>query len=167
MYRRKSLSSFVLLALEKVVDGTVRMNDFINNPGYYAYWGGWEYPLDKSLLSKTLKRLRENGFVDFIEDEDLAIRLTDRGREKAILEKIMLIDEKWDGRWRIIIFDVPEKRRLARDLLRVRLKSWGFSPWQRSVWVSKKNCTEVLRDYIKKVGIKDWVMVLESDNVDL
>lgn len=128
MYRRKSVSSFILLALEKLADGTVRMNYFINNPGYYAYWGGWSYPLDKSSVSKTLKRLRENGFIDFIDDEKLSIKLTDKGREKAILAKLTLEDGEWDGRWRIVIFDVPEKRRLARDLLRLKLKSWGLVP---------------------------------------
>ena len=64
------------------------------------------------------------------------------------------------------MFDIPEKRRLARDLLRIRLKSWGFSQRQKSVWVSKKDCAKALRDYIKQVGIKDWVMVMESDNID-
>lgn len=165
MYRKKSLGHFILLALEKTIDGYVRFDDLINNPGYYAYHGGWEYPLNKSSLAKALKRLRENGFVDFIEDEELTIRLTDRGKEKVILAKLFQDDEEWDGKYRLVIFDVPEKRRLVRDTLRTRLKNWGFVPWQQSVWVSKKNCTDVLRDFIKSVGIEKWVLVVESDNI--
>ncbi len=166
MYRKKSFSNLILLILEKAVDGTIRLNDFINNPGYYAYYDGWNYPLKKSELSKVLKRLRENGLVNFVDDNKFVIRLTDKGKEKAVLAKLMLEDQKWDGKWRIVIFDIPEKRRIARDLLRSKLKSWGFIPWQQSVWVTKKNCTKPLRDFIKSVGIKDWVIVIESDNVD-
>lgn len=166
MYKKYSLGNRLLISLEKAVDTTVRLNDFINNPGYYAYGSGWDYPLDKSLLSKTLKRLRENGLVDFLDDSKLAVKLTDKGREKAILAKMLMEDDKWDGRWRIVIFDIPEKRRIARDLLRIKLKGWGFTAWQKSVWIAKKNCTKPLRDYIKKIGIKEWVSVIESDNAD-
>lgn len=156
----------MLLVLEKSVDGYVRFDDFINNPGRYAYGAGWEYPLKKSEISRALKRLRENGLVDLIDDNELILRLTDKGKEKAVLANLLLEDEKWDGKWRIVIWDIPEKRRVARDFLRSKLKGWGFIPWQQSVWVTKKNCTKPLRDFIKQVGIKDWVRVIESDNVD-
>ena len=56
---RKGLSNFILLTLEKSVDGLVRINDLLNHSGYYAYGGGWDYPLNKSALSQALKRLRE------------------------------------------------------------------------------------------------------------
>lgn len=162
---RKGLSNWILLALEKTVDGVVRVNDFVNNPGYYAYGDGWGYPLDKSALSKALKILRENGFIEFLDDGKLIARLTDEGRAEVVWAKVRVVDEPWDGRWRLVMFDIPEKRRIARDLLRSKLKQWGFSHWQKSVWASKKNCTKPLRDFIRQVGIQDWVMVIESDDV--
>lgn len=166
MYKKKSLSNMILLILEKAVDGYVRFDNFINNPGYYVYWNGWDYPLNKSALSNAIRRLRENGLIDFIDDEQLILRLTDKGREKALMSKLLLDDSNWDGKWRIVIFDIPEKRRVTRDILRQKLKSWGFIPWQQSVWVTKKDCTKLLREFIKSIGIKDWVKVLESDNVE-
>lgn len=161
----KTLSNLVLLALEKTVDGTVKVNDFLNNPGYYVYWDGWNYPLKKSSLAKTIKRLRENGLIDFVSDEELIIRLTDSGKDKALWAKMLAGDKKWDGKWRLVLWDIPEKRRAARDLLRQKLKQLGFTQWQKSIWASKINCTDILRDFIRKVGIEDWVMVVESDNV--
>lgn len=156
---RKTLTNLVLLALEKTVDGYVAFDDFIHNPML-----GGRY-LKKSLLSQALNRLREQGFVELISDKELTFRLTDSGRDKALWKKMQLGDEKWDGKWRLVIWDVPEKRRAARDLLRYKLKQLGFKKWQQSVWASKVNCTRLLRDFIKKVGIEDWVMVVESDNV--
>lgn len=159
---RKSLTNFILFALEKSVDGYSRFEDFT----YHSYRYRWGIPeLKKSELATALKRLRENGLVELISDKELVFRLTEQGREKAVLASLQIEDEKWDGRYRVVIFDIPEKRRIARDLLRSNLKSWGFTPWQKSVWVTKKNCTKLLREYIKKIGMQDWVMVLESDNI--
>lgn len=163
--KKRKVTNLILLALEKAVDGYMRMDDLINNPGYYAHHGGWEYPLNKASLSKALQRLREGGFIEQISDEELTLRLTDKGKEKAILAQLQSPVGSWDGKWRIVIFDIPEKRRAARDLLRYNLKSWGFTPWQKSVWTTKKDCTKPLRDYIKKIGIEDWVLVIESNDI--
>lgn len=161
----KTLTNLVLLALEKAIDGTVRVNDLINNPGYYAYWDGWNYPLKKTSLAKTIKRLRENGLIDFVSDQELIVKLTDSGQDRALWAKMLAGDNNWDGKWRLVVWDIPEKRRPARDLLRQKLKQLGFTQWQKSIWASKINCTDILRDFIKKVGIENWVMVIESDNV--
>ncbi|MBI3103781.1 CRISPR-associated endonuclease Cas2 [Candidatus Daviesbacteria bacterium] len=163
---RKGLSNWILLVLEKTVDGVIRVDDFINNPGLYAYRDGWNYPLNKSALSQALRILRENGFIEFLDDQKLVGRLTDEGRAEAIWAKIRVQDEPWDGKWRLVIFDIPEQRRIARDLLRSKLKQWGFINLQRSVWACKKNCTKQLKDFIKGVGIKEWVMVIESTDID-
>src|SRR3989344_7614969 len=163
--RSKKVTNLILLALEKSIDGGIRLTDFLYNPGYYAYGSGWDYPLKKASLAKALQRLRKGGFVDLIEEE-LILRLTDKGRKKAVIAELQSPGEKWDGKWRVVIFDIPEKRRAARDLLRHNLKSWGFTPWQQSVWVTKKNCTCSLRKYVSNMGIEDWVMIIESDNID-
>lgn len=165
MTLRKGLSNWILLALEKTIDGYLRFDDLIHKPGFYAYGGGWEYPLKKSSLSKALKILRENGFIEFVDDKKLIYKLTNEGRQEAIWARLRVGNEKWDGRWRLVIFDIPEKRRAARDLLRSKLKQWGFIHWQKSVWACKANCTKPLRDFIKQVGMGDWVMVIESDDV--
>lgn len=164
MRKKVSISDLVLLALEKTVDGYVRFDDFVNNPGFYGRGGGWDYPLKKASIAVALKRLREQGFIDLDDyNNRLTLKLTDQGKSEAILRKV-LRDETWDGKWRIAIFDIPEKHRKARNILRSKLKTWGFVPWQKSVWASKKNITDILRGFIKQVGIEKWVMVVESEN---
>ncbi|KKS64482.1 MAG: Repressor in ring oxydation complex/ phenylacetic acid degradation pathway related protein (PaaX) [Candidatus Daviesbacteria bacterium GW2011_GWA2_42_7] len=163
---KKTLTNAILLVLEKSVDGYMRFEDFISNPGFYAYYG-WEYPLKKSDFARAFKRLRERGLVELLSDKELIFRLTDQGRDKALWQKIKESRDKWDGKWRLVVWDIPEKRRVARDLLRFKLKQLGFTQWQKSVWASKINCTEVLRNFIKQVGIEDWVMIIESDNIGI
>ncbi len=152
------MTNLVLLAIEKSIDGYVKFEDFIYNPLL-------ERPVKKSELAQVVKRLREKGFVEFTDDKELILRLTDSGKDRALWAKMRTGDKKWDRRWRLVIWDIPEKRRQARDLLRFKLKQLGFRKWQQSIWASKINCTKLLRDFIKQAGIEDWVMVIESDNI--
>lgn len=162
---KKSLTNVLLLALERSVDGYVRIEDFLYNTHIYAK--GYERNIRKPILSQAIRRLREKGLADFIDEEKLILKLTDRGLDQAIWAKLREEEGRdWDGNWTLVSFDIPEKRRAVRDLLRSRLKEWGFVPWQKSLWASKKNCTIPLRKFIKHLGVNSWVRVLESDNVD-
>lgn len=163
METKKSLTNKILLALEKTVDGYVRFEDFTYNSWFYAR--GIERNLKKAELAQALKRLRERGLVELISDKELAIRLTDKGKDRALWVRVRTEDESWDGKWRLVCWDIPEKRRAARNLLRHKLKQLGFQCFQKSVWGCKKNCTKPLRDFIRQVGIEDWVMVIESDDI--
>lgn len=167
MGKKKSLTNLMLLVLENAVDGFVRLDHFINNPHLYAYYGWWDRPLKKTALAVVLTRLRENGMIDFVDEHRLVIRLTDEGKDKALWTRMRLIDEKWDEKWRLVIWDIPEKKKKVRDTLRFKLKYLGFTKLQDSVWFSKKNCTKELREYIRKIGISDWVKVIESDNIGI
>lgn len=48
--------------------------------------------------------------------------------------------KKWDGKWRIIIFDVPEKKKAAREALRNKLRELGFQQLQKSCFVHPFEC---------------------------
>ncbi len=158
--QRKSLSFYILLALEKTIDGYVRLEDF----AYHHYRYHYGIPqLKKSALSKAVARLREKGFIETDKTDvgKLILKLTDQGRTELLLGKENV--DNWDGKWRIVIFDIPEQKRLIRDLFRRNLKKWGFKHLQKSVWISKKDIMDKLFSYIKDLGIEKWVWVFESE----
>lgn len=161
--KKNSLSYFILLALEKAIDGYIRLDDFANNPGYYAFHNGWEYPLDKSEFSQALKRLRERGWIikDSANTNEVIFKLTDLGRDALGMD----IEEEWDGKYRIVMFDIPEQKRVIRNLFRRRLKDWGFRMWQQSIWITKRNVTKKLNLLIRDLKIDDWIAVIESEDV--
>lgn len=159
----KNITNFILLTLEKSVDGYIRLEDFAYH--HYRYRYGIK-ELKKASLAQAFKRLRENGLIDFVDDSKLAVRLTDNGKDRALWAKLQQEDKKWDGKWRIVIWDIPEKRKVARNLLRLKLKQLGFSNWQKSVWVTKKDCVKELKGFVHQVGIEDWVKVFEAEHLD-
>jgi len=99
----------------------------------------YSYPsLSKSqrekLIQKRIYSLRERGYI---KETEKGWELTSKGRIeliKIILWK-KLENEKWDGKWRLIIFDIPEMSRKDRDFLRRELKWIGFVELQKSVWI--------------------------------
>ncbi|MFA5773192.1 MAG: hypothetical protein WC908_00770 [Candidatus Paceibacterota bacterium] len=111
--------------------------------------------LDKKLknfrndTNRSLSRLLSSGLVVFIEENGKKyLKLTEKGKLKLIrLEKYNFKfkkPRKWDKKWRIVIFDIPQKRRLQRDNLRFTLKQIGFIKLQHSVWVYPYDCEDLI-----------------------
>jgi len=53
-------------------------------------------------------------------------------------------NKKWDGKWRVLIFDIPETKRFDRDSIRHALVSIGFMRLQDSVWVYPYSCENIV-----------------------
>lgn len=156
--KKDSLSYVTLSVLERAIDGYVRFEDFAYNPGIYAYHGG-RVP-KKSSLAQAIRRLKNEGYVSGVKaGSSLLIKLTVKGKE---LMEDRKENKAWDGRWRVVVFDIPEQKRIVRNLFRRNLKKWGFNQVQKSVWVSQRDVYQKLVDYIEDLGISDWVKVFET-----
>ena len=73
--------------------------------------------------------------------------------------------KEWDGKYRIVFFDIPEKDRAARDLLRAKLKEIGFVGWQKSVWIGKEDVMVELRKFFDDANLGDYVLVVETKDL--
>ena len=73
--------------------------------------------------------------------------------------------ERWDGKWRIVMFDIPESNRILRNELRRSLKKFGFLGWQQSVWVTREAATGELRKFVRDNDLQDYILVIETDNL--
>lgn len=158
---KEKLRDLILVTLEAAVDYSIDLADYYSSPKRFI---GWQPRYNKSSLSTTISRLRKKGLVEKTIDEGkVLLKLTEAGQEWVFLKKAEELIA-WDGIWRIVIFDIPEKHARVRDKLRRRLKEWGFNQWQKSVWASKKSVTDHLRKLVKDLKVEDWVLVIESTN---
>lgn len=125
-------------------------------------------------ITQAIKRLEQDGLVTVSgEYAKRRVKITEKGRE--VMERIefgkYVIPEPafWDGKWRVLIFDINEKRRHVRDQLRRLLEGAGFVRVQDSVWVCPYPCDEfvsLVRAHLKSgVGeLRVFVAeALESD----
>ncbi|MDP2665515.1 MAG: CRISPR-associated endonuclease Cas2 [bacterium] len=117
----------------------------------------------------TLGRLAMQGLIEFEKrDGKSYARITPAGRKVLALEeqKANLANKKkrrWDERWRVVAFDIPERRRKARDRLRAIMSELGFAKLQNSVWVYPYDCEDLvaLLKADLKLGVAVLYMVVE------
>lgn len=103
----------------------------------------------KNDTNRSLSRLLNAGLVVFIEKDDKKyLKLTEKGRLKLMcFEKYnfkLNKPKKWDKKWRIVIFDIPQSRKAQREKLRFTLKQIGFIKLQHSVWVYPYDCEDLI-----------------------
>ena len=157
--RKGSISDYLLIALEKAVDGVVKLDDMTYNSWKYTSGSDINPGSKKSSMATAIRRLREKGYIEKeINERGVVLRLTVLGKD--FLGK----DDVWDGNYRIVIWDIPENKRRVRDLFRRRLKEWGFVTLQKSVWISQKNVTDRLRKLISELEMESYVAVIESND---
>lgn len=97
---------------------------------------------DKYRVKRTIYNLKEKRLIDFRENG--LIEITEKGKKRILQYDIedmnIKLPPKWDGHWRIVIFDIPEKFKKARNALNRKIKDLGFFPLQKSVFVFPFEC---------------------------
>lgn len=125
-----------------------------------------------SSLKRSLQRLKDDGFVETRTSKNGKpyLALTDQGRKAVLLmEERQLLPEKqpkWDGKWRVLVFDVDEGKRYQRDRLRRTLINLGFTQLQRSVWVYPYPCEELIDLLKRDFQIMKEVVYMIADQME-
>lgn len=123
-------------------------------------------------INQEIKRLQKRGLVEIVKRKNgvSVIKLTKEGKAKLKryqIDKLKIEKpQKWDGKWRIIIFDIPISKNSERFLLRKKMKEIGFYKLQNSVFVHPYPCFEVvkyLRDYF---GVAAEVEYIEANSLE-
>ena len=75
---------------------------------------------------------------------------------------------KWDGKWRVVVFDIPERLRRMRYEVRSILKRAGFVQLQKSVWIFPHESQELVELLQRETNLSDCVLygVLERIEQD-
>ena len=109
-----------------------------------------------------LWRLEKKGLVA---KKQKYYQLTNLGLK--VVKKIQkVIEQPWDGKWRIVMFDIPEKRRTERNWLRFQLVAFDYKPLQKSVFIGQKPLDE---DFYKELLNRDlnrWVRLITVGEID-
>lgn len=115
-------------------------------------------------VAQALHQLRYRGAVEAKRtDGRLIIRLTEAGWRRARMFKITRITAACPpGACCLVIFDVPEKYRRARNFLRRFLKECGFKQLQKSVWRCERDVAAAIASLVKELEIVEWVTVLNG-----
>lgn len=157
--------SAVKIILEKLAEGIVTWMETFQWP----YWKRYNYKPEA--ISRAIYRLKKAKWIKTEEKEDkIFIKITEKGKQRIVKYKLEELKikrpKKWDRKWRIVIFDIPEKRKLARNVLREKLRELGFLKIQKSVFIHPYDCQNEI-DFIKEVyKISPYVQFILAETID-
>ncbi len=119
-------------------------------------------------LRRSVMALHNFGVVKTKRNNDgtMEIVLTEKGKKIAKLYSLDSLEIKkmrrWDKKWRMVIFDIPEKKRQVRDIFRFHLKRLEFYELQHSVWVHPYKCTGEIQYLIYFFRVSKYVHLIEA-----
>lgn len=127
--------------------------------------------LKKDALAHIKRGFRRSGSITLEETGEgtYIIRITEKGKQQALGElynglaiKKMAI---WDGKWRVVIFDVSEKHKNERDALRSKLGQMGFYQLQKSVLVMPYPCAGEVDFLVSVLNINSYVRFFTTSDI--
>ena len=116
-------------------------------------------------------RLKKQGCINIQQkNHQIHISLTAEGKKKAGRFQIDSLEikkqKKWDGMWRLVIFDIPQLKNVQRNAFRGKLIELGFMPLQKSIWICPYQCDDeigLLRDFFG-LGEKE-IRLIAAQNI--
>ncbi len=155
----------LLLNLAKAVEQIFDESRALRNVWYWEYYHAQKRILknkqEQKKIYNQIYHLEKFGYINkkgFTKKGILRL-LKAKTKQEAKTKK------KWDGRWRLVIFDIPEKQRLARGNLRTILRELGFLKLQNSVWVSPDDHFNLLQNIVREYRIAPFVVLMEVKRI--
>lgn len=117
------------------------------------------YQVNYDVIKNALKMARRNGWIK-ARQRNAPPEITEEGKRR-LAGVIPQYDEKrtWDGRMHLVTYDIPEKRKVDRELLREYLKRIGCAMLQESVWITPYNPIDLVRSFVDEKELSGTVIV--------
>lgn len=113
-------------------------------------------------IEKTTSVLLRKGLAEVVKGNDgYKVILTQKGKKEILKYNMAEMEfekpQKWDGKWRMVIFDIPNKLKYQRRMLLNKLKSMGCYPWQESVLLYPYELTKEVKFMREVLEIPHYV----------
>jgi len=131
----------------------------------------WE-KVNHRTLRRSIKQLYQSKLVSCRERPNgtVSMVLTEEGMKRATryhLEPMRIQRPvKWDKIWRVVIFDIPEDKQLARRALRRKLRHLGFYPFQKSVFIFPFECKKEIDFLVDFFDLQKHVRYFLAQKID-
>lgn len=128
--------------------------------------------INRDVLRRAIASLYESKLVDYRETADGAVTivLSDEGKRRALTYHVDEMEipkpDRWDSQWRLVIFDIPEYRKKAREALRFHLERLGFYPLQKSAFVHPHECKNEIDFLIELYDVRPFVRQITASHID-
>lgn len=132
--------------------------------------GGWDDYFPSS-IQRVIRRLYRRGYVKVeYENGKPVVTITQKGKSEVLKYDLDKLDikpmESWDGKWRLVIFDIAEKYRNIRNLVRDKLNQIGFHKLQESVFIFPYPCEKEIQYLREVLEVPHSIKLIRADRVE-
>lgn len=126
---------------------------------------------DRYRIKRTIIGLQKKKLVNiYTKGGNQVVEITKAGERKVLeynLDDMKLkVPKKWDGWWRIVMFDIPESKRKMRSAVSWKIKELGLFPIQKSVFVSPYVCKNEI-DFIGEFfDVRDHIVYIKAKEIE-
>ena len=127
-----------------------------------------ERSFDRSNFRQKIYYLKKMGFINnYLEGQESFVELTPKGFENINLSKFKGIsiqrNQNWDGRFRIIVWDIPSDKKYLGDALRRKLIKIGFRQIQKSIFAFPFECKKEIDQICYFYGVRRYLKYMIAD----
>jgi len=158
-----ALGSFVFIGA--AIPGILKIMDSFGSPrGGYA--GKRPPKYSREQVKGAFYKLKKRKLIKIIKTKEgkITVKLTNKGRKRirefAIDAITIKKPVKWDGLWRIVLFDIPVKHNKAREALREKIKKLGFQQLQESAWIIPYECEDEIIFIAKIFEVEKYIEIM-------
>ena len=125
----------------------------------------------KRQIQSAFENIKRQKLVEYVADKDgkTIVRITIKGKTRLRAFDIELMKikkpKKWDGKWRLVVFDIPMRFTKGREALRYHLKNLGFFQFQKSAWIYPYPCEDEIIFIADFFGVGKCVEVLIVESI--
>lgn len=129
---------------------------------------------NKKRISDAIGNLKRQKLVEIIKDDDgnVSVILSNKGKKRikefSIDTVFIKKPKKWDGKWRILMFDIPTEPKIynqAREALRNKIKELGFYQMQKSVWVYPYECEDEILFIAEAFHVTKFIEIITAEKM--
>jgi len=134
---------------------------------WHKNWG----KIKRQRVYEAIRRLNQKRLIKLAQKgSELYIEITENGKKltkQFDYDNIELPNAKrWDKKWRMVIFDIPEKKNKERHAFSAKLKYLGFYPLQESVFIYPYDCRDEMDFICTFLDIEHYINYCIVDTLD-
>lgn len=128
----------------------------------------------KKQIRNAYNNLKQKKLIEIIRegDEKFKVQLTNKGKKRVKEFSFEFLEiekpKKWDGKWRVLVFDIPSRPKIynqARNALRNKIKDLGFFQMQKSVWAYPYECEDEILFIAELFQVQKHIEILTVEKL--
>lgn len=126
---------------------------------------------DRWKVKRSFVQLEKKGLIKrkTTNGEDyysLTLLGNDRAKKYRLHSMKIVPQKKWDGSWRLVMFDVPEDRKMARRGINLVLKKLGCMQYQKSVFITPFPCKKEIDFVGECFDVRKYIRIITAHEVE-